>query len=83
MAQIRNFISSIDDSGVVDSRVVSQASDREPLKHLLIGTKKTVISTIHYLHVLGYANATDWSDLTPTGNSGEVMSILVRHIVIN
>ncbi|MEB3145523.1 MAG: hypothetical protein VKL02_05215, partial [Cylindrospermopsis raciborskii 1523720] len=76
MAQIRNFISSIDDSGVVDSRVVSQASHREPLKHLLIGTKKTVISTIHYLHVLGYANATDWSDLTPTGNSGEVMSIL-------
>ncbi|MFL0648710.1 hypothetical protein C6N34_012100 [Cylindrospermopsis raciborskii Cr2010] len=83
MAQIRNFISSIDDSGVVDSRVVSQASHREPLKHLLIGTKKTVISTVHYLHVLGYANATDWSDLTPTGNSGEVMSILVRHIVIN
>ena len=83
MAQIRNFISSIDDSGVVDSRVVSQASHREPLKHLLIGTKKTVISTIHYLHVLGYANATDWSDLTPTGNSGEVMSILVRHIMIN
>ncbi|MBU6346955.1 MAG: hypothetical protein KGR70_17100 [Cyanobacteria bacterium REEB494] len=83
MAQIGNFISSIDDSGVVDSRVVSQASHREPLKHLLIGTKKTVISTIHYLHVLGYANATDWSDLTPTGNSGEVMSILVRHIVIN
>jgi hypothetical protein len=49
----------------------------------LIGSKKAVISTIHYLHVLGYANATDWSDLTPTGKSGEVMSILVRHIVIN
>ena len=83
MAQTRNFISNVDDTGVVESRVVSQSSHREPLKHLLIGSKKTVISTIHYLHVLGYANATDWSDLTPTGNPGEVMSILVRHIVIN
>ncbi|KRH95522.1 MULTISPECIES: hypothetical protein [Cylindrospermopsis] len=78
MAHTRNFISNVD-----DSRVVSQAGHREPLKHLLIGSKKAVISTIHYLHVLGYANATDWSDLTPTGNPGEVMSILVRHIVIN
>ena len=83
MAHTRNFISNVDDTGVIEPKVTPQASHREPLKHLLIGSKKTVISTIHYLHVLGYANATDWSDLTPTGNSGEVMSILVRHIVIN
>jgi len=70
MAHTRNFISNVDDTRVVDSRVVSQAGHREPLKHLLIGSKKAVISTIHYLHVLGYANATD-------------ISILMRQTVIN
>ncbi len=40
MTQTRNFISNVDDTGVVDSRVVSQGSHREPLKHLLIGSKK-------------------------------------------
>jgi len=83
MAQTVNFISNVDDSRVIGTTLVPQGNHREPLKHLLIGSKKTVISTIHYLHVLGYAHATDWSDLIPTGNPGEVMSILIRQIVIN
>ncbi|AFY43048.1 hypothetical protein [Nostoc sp. PCC 7107] len=55
---------------------------REPIKHLLIGSPKAVTSTIHYLHVLGYANVGDWSPLLPTEKSGEVMSILTRQILI-
>jgi hypothetical protein len=82
MAQTRNFIGNVNDTTVVGTKVVPEGDHRDPLKHLLIGSKKTVISTIHYLHVLGYAHATDWSDLTPTSNPGEVMSILVKEIVI-
>ncbi|MFB2645801.1 hypothetical protein ACE09Y_05925 [Raphidiopsis sp. BLCC-F218] len=83
MAQTRNFIGNVNHTTVVSSTVVPESDRREPLKHLLIGSKKTVLSTIHYLHVLGYAHATDWSDLIPTNNPGEVMSILVRQILIN
>ncbi|MCZ2207631.1 hypothetical protein [Cylindrospermopsis raciborskii] len=54
----------------------------EPIKDLLIGSKKTVYATIHQLHVLGYAHATDWSDLVPTANPGEFMSVLKRQLVI-
>ncbi|KRH97661.1 MULTISPECIES: hypothetical protein [Cylindrospermopsis] len=82
MAQTRNFIGNVSDTTVVGTKIVPEGDRREPLKHLLIGSKKTVISTIHYLHVLGYAHATDWSDLMPTSNPGEVMSILVREMVI-
>ena len=83
MAQTRNFTGNVNDTTAVGSTVVPESDRREPLKHLLIGSKKTVISTIHYLHVLGYAHATDWSDPIPTSNPGEVMSILVRQILIN
>ena len=83
MTQTGNFIGNVNDTTVVASVVVPECDRREPLKHLLIGSKKTVISTIHYLHVLGYAHATDWSDLIPTSNPGEVMSILVKQILIN
>ncbi|WP_416235688.1 hypothetical protein [Nodularia sp. UHCC 0506] len=55
---------------------------REPIKHLLIGSAKTVSSTIHYLQVIGYANVSDWSPLLPTANPGEVMSILIRQILM-
>ncbi|OSO89621.1 hypothetical protein B7O87_10655 [Cylindrospermopsis raciborskii CENA303] len=72
MAQTRNFIGNVNYTTVVDSTVVPESDHREPLKHLLIGSKKTVLSTIHYLHVLGYAHATDWSDLIPTNNPGLV-----------
>ncbi|MBW4570449.1 MAG: hypothetical protein KME31_21205 [Tolypothrix carrinoi HA7290-LM1] len=55
---------------------------REPIKHLLIGSPKAVTSTIHYLQAIGYANVGVWSPLLPTGNPGEVMSILIRQILM-
>ncbi|GCL40033.1 hypothetical protein SR1949_51670 [Sphaerospermopsis reniformis] len=48
----------------------------------LIGSRRTVTSTIHHLQVIGYADVGDWSDPIPTGNPGEVMSILSRQILI-
>ncbi|MBW4554842.1 MAG: hypothetical protein KME59_02685 [Trichormus sp. ATA11-4-KO1] len=55
---------------------------REAIKHLLIGSPKAVTSTIHYLQVIGYASTGDWSPLLPTANPGEVMSILIRQILM-
>ncbi|MFN6570114.1 hypothetical protein A6770_33340 [Nostoc minutum NIES-26] len=55
---------------------------REPLKHLLIGSPKAVTSTIHRLQVTGYASVGDWSPLLPTANPDEVMSILIRQILM-
>ncbi|MBH8564483.1 hypothetical protein I8748_20235 [Nostoc sp. CENA67] len=55
---------------------------REPIKHLLIGSPKAVTGTIHYLHIIGYANVGDWSQLLSTGNGDEVMSILIRQILV-
>jgi hypothetical protein len=56
---------------------------REPLKHLLTGSSKAVTSTIQHLQKLGYAQVGDWSPLVPSPtNPGEVMSILVRPIML-
>lgn len=63
------------------STPVSEAG-REPIKHLLIGSAKTVTSTIHHLQILGYARIDDWSPLLPSQNPGEVMSILTRYITV-
>jgi len=62
--------------------VLAPEPNREPLKHLLIGTARTVTSTIHYLQVIGYADVGDWSPLMPSPNPGEVMSILSRSILV-
>jgi hypothetical protein len=56
-------------------------SNRERLKHILIGSPELVRSTIHNLHVRGYAEVIAWSPLQPTANPGEVMSVLLRYVV--
>jgi hypothetical protein len=48
----------------------------------MIGSPKGVTNEIHTLHRLGYADVGAWSRLLPTGNRGEVMSILVRYMII-
>ncbi|GJD18026.1 hypothetical protein RIVM261_029820 [Rivularia sp. IAM M-261] len=60
----------------------SERPSRETLKHLIIGSPKAVKSTIYSLQVLGYAQVSDWSQLIPTVNPGEVMSILSRNIAV-
>ncbi|WP_397331841.1 hypothetical protein [Nostoc sp. FACHB-280] len=56
--------------------------NREPIKHLLIGSPKAVTSTIHYLQAIGYSEVGDWSPLIPTDKPDQVMSILIRQILV-
>lgn len=55
---------------------------REPLKHLLIGSPQAVRGEIKRLHVLGYAEVGAWSPLQPMANRREMMSILIKYIVL-
>lgn len=57
---------------------------RERIKHLLIGSKKTVRATINTMHIKGYCEVRDWSKLQSTGvlgEPGELISILIRYIL--
>ncbi|WGV25144.1 hypothetical protein [Halotia branconii] len=71
-----------EDTPTFNQSTKNQFPQREPIKHLLIGSPKAVTSTIHYLQVLGYAHVGDWSPLLPTANPDEVMSILTRQILM-
>ncbi len=59
---------------------------REPLRHILLGSRDGVQHTIHQLHSLGYSDQSYWSPLIavpPSGivitpAQGEVMAYLVR-----
>lgn len=53
-----------------------ESAGRESIRLLAIGTARGVKALIAHLHLLGFAEATAWSRLMPTGNPGEVMSIL-------
>ncbi|MHC5762604.1 hypothetical protein [Nostoc sp.] len=80
----QSFLSGVEDQStpVLNQSTSQKEPNREPLKHLLIGSSKAVTSTIHYLQVIGYADVGDWSPLLPSPNPGEVMSILNRPIVV-
>jgi len=57
---------------------------RERVKHFLIGSRKTVKSTINTLHIKGYAEVREWSKPQAAGflgEPGDVVSVLIRQIV--
>ncbi|MDZ8258394.1 hypothetical protein [Nostoc sp. ChiQUE01b] len=56
---------------------------KESIRILVIGSRRGVISIIHTLHNLQFAEVGEWSRLLPTANPGEMMSILTRHIFVN
>ncbi|WP_214662503.1 hypothetical protein [Amazonocrinis nigriterrae] len=83
MAQEKNFLDNQDfDAANIKPSEQKPLPKREPIKHVLIGSPKTVTSTIHFLQMIGYANVGDWSPLQLTGNPDEVMSILIRQILV-
>jgi hypothetical protein len=72
------------EDNAVEPNSNQSSRDREQIKHLLIGSPKIVRKTIHTLHGLGYAEVREWSkplSAGELGHTGEVVSILVRHIL--
>ncbi|MBN3908547.1 MAG: hypothetical protein HWQ35_18990 [Nostoc sp. NMS1] len=81
-SKLEQFLGENLDTPSVNQPTQQRLPQRKPVKHLLIGSPKAVTSTIHYLQVIGYASVGEWSPLIPTGNSDEVMSILIRQILM-
>ncbi|MGD1861596.1 MAG: hypothetical protein ACFB0E_16715 [Leptolyngbyaceae cyanobacterium] len=57
-------------------------SDSIPLRIIVSGTRKNVLSTIHTFHALGFAEVREWSLLQQGRLPGQFMSILTRKIVV-
>jgi hypothetical protein len=45
---------------------------------ILIGEPSWVLTTIHQLHLQGFAEVGDWSQPLPTQNPGEAIAVLKR-----
>lgn len=58
-------------------------SGREFVKVIVVGSAKGVVKIIHTLYRLGFAEVTEWSPPTPTANSGEVMSVMKRRVLLD
>lgn len=62
----------------------SVQSKRERIKHVLIGSPRTVQGTINKLHLLDYVERHNWSKFVSAGAFGEpdeVMTVLIRYPV--
>jgi len=67
----------------IEAPIDPSARDRESLRILIIGSRHGVTNTIQTLHRLRFAEVREWSPLLPAPNSGEVMSILTRYILMD
>jgi ACT domain-containing protein len=58
---------------------VEALPEREQVKIVVLGSVTGVKEQIHKLHVLGFADAGDWSRLLPVPEEAVVMSVLVLY----
>lgn len=58
-------------------------SGKEFIKVMVIGSRKGINSIIKTLHRLRFAEVREWSPPIPYGNSGEMMSLLRRQIILD
>jgi hypothetical protein len=83
---LKNFLTDISqpDSVSVSVRASTEPeSGREFVKVIVVGSPKGIVKIIHTLYRLGFAEVTEWSPPTPTANSGEVMSVMTRLVLLD
>lgn len=56
---------------------------KQPIRILVCGVPMGVNRIVHRLHVLGFAEAGEWSPLLPSPIAGEVIRILVRYFAVD
>ncbi len=61
---------------------IKKIHEPEKIKHILIGSHKSVTTTMHILQQLEYADMKDWSPLLPTHNPGEFISVLIKAVAV-
>ncbi|HIK51353.1 MAG TPA: hypothetical protein IGS17_10590 [Oscillatoriales cyanobacterium M59_W2019_021] len=71
------------DAQTTDVVEMPSTSGREAVKIMLVGTPQGVVNIIHTLYRRGFAEVTEWSPPLPTAIPGEVMRVLVRHLVLD
>lgn len=55
-------------------------SDREPVRLMIVSSRRGVVNMIHTLHLKGIASADEWSALQPEPMTGKWMSIVTKYI---
>ncbi|HEY9762178.1 MAG TPA: hypothetical protein V6D07_06605 [Trichocoleus sp.] len=56
---------------------------RRRVRHLLFGEPEALQLVINTLHVLGYAEANDWTKPQPTSTPGEVVRVLFKTVLMD
>ncbi|AOX01921.1 MAG: hypothetical protein F6J94_23075 [Moorea sp. SIO1F2] len=57
-------------------------SNKQPVKHILKGSRKAVLNTMYALYGLRYAEISEWSPLQPTEVPGEFITIMTKYLLL-
>jgi hypothetical protein len=67
-----------EDNSSVQPNNGSAVSEQEIVQITVVGSRKTVLETIHTLYRLGFAAVGDWSKLQRGPKPGQFISVLIK-----
>ncbi|MEH1845027.1 MAG: hypothetical protein V7L25_08500 [Nostoc sp.] len=70
-------------SDLLKAPIPDAPQGKQPVRLIACGATKNVNSVVHQLHVLGFAEVSEWTPLLPSPVSGEVIRILIRYINVS
>ncbi len=62
------------------STAPNETFDREPVRLIVVSSRRGVTNMIHTLHLRGVVSADEWSALQPEPMTGKWMSVATKYI---
>lgn len=79
-----DFLSALSESTPVDPDQPSSAKrDREPVRIMLVGSKRGITNIIYSLYTKDFAEIYEWSKPEPELNSGKWISLATKYVSLD
>ncbi|MEH2180524.1 hypothetical protein [Nostoc sp.] len=70
-------------SDLLKAPIPDAPQGKQPVRLIACGATKSVNSIVRQLHVLGFAEVSQWTPLLPSPVSSELIRILIRYINVS
>lgn len=74
------FLSDSSNSPIQPNSPTNHKRDREPVRLIIVGSRRGITHLIHDLYTKDFAQVHEWSKPAPEPNSGEFISVTTKYI---
>jgi hypothetical protein len=77
----KNFLTEPPNNTQPNPAPTHERENKEPVRVIVIGSRKGIITVVHWLVRLGFTQMAEWSSLQPAPNTGKWMCVVTKWVL--